>query len=1820
MEVMAELLGYQITEQLYVGSRTLVYRGLRARDRHPVVIKLLQNSFPSFNELVQFRNQYAIMCCIADATAEDLIPSSIVRPIALEPYQNAYALVMEDFGGISLKQFLQQEGNCGRNPQAVAQFFEIAIQIAEALDELYRHRVIHKDIKPANILINLETNQIKLIDFSIASLLPRETQEIQNPNVLEGTLAYLSPEQTGRMNRGIDYRSDFYSLGITFYELLTEQLPFKSNEPIELVHCHLAKQPPPIHQINPDLPRILSALINKLMAKNAEDRYQSALGLKHDLEICRHQWAETGQIQPFALGSRDVSDRFSIPEKLYGRQAEVEVLLDAFDRVSNGNTELMLVAGSSGIGKTAVVNEVHKPIVKQRGYFIKGKYDQFQRNIPFSAFVQAFRELMGQLLSESDTQISQWKSKILAAVGENGQVLIEVIPELEHIIGQQPAVLELSGSAAQNRFNLLFQQFVWVFTTKEHPLVIFLDDLQWADLASLKLLQLMMMDAGHLLVIAAYRDNEVSLIHPFMLALEEIGKTSTIVNRIRLAPLTLVDLNHWVADTLSCTTNTAQPLTTLIHQKTKGNPFFAAQFLKLLHDEALISFDAEAGHWQCDIAQVRSRSLTEDVVEFMVQQLQKLSIEAQKALRLAACIGNQFDLETLAIVHEKSQLETATDLWETLQEGFIIPVSDIYKFYQSNGTISEADLEIRLDNLSNIQQSERLPRYKFSHDRVQQAAYCLIHPDQKQATHLKIGRLLWGNAAIEAHSEKIFEVVNQLNEGLPLITEPIERQQVARLNLLAGRTAKLSTAYASALNYLALGIELLTEESWQTDYDLTLMLHIEAAEAAYLSARYSMSEQWVNQIEQHTTSILDIAKAYELKIQLYMAQLEMEKAIATGLEALSALGILIASPLHRNHDDLKLPALTELDQIVEMTDPTKLAALRILNAVTTTAYQTQPEVFRWIVLTQLDLCICEGHSASAAFAYIAYAWFCGTIGAADRAYHAGQIAMALSERFNAKELRCSLIQLFECFVRHQKEHIQKTFLPLVESIQIGLEDGDLEYVGYSAMNYVTHLFFSGEPLEILGETQLQYVELLLKLKQEFQIYYSQLWRQLTLNLQGQAIDPCNLVGESFDETIILPRLQAAQNHQSLFGYYTNKLILNYMFQHYDQAVHYAELTEQYAGCGAGLMASAVYCFYYSLALLAHYEQVQPQIQSGYLQKVAANQRVMKRWADSAPMNYLHKYCLVEAERQRLLGGKAEAIELYDRAIELTRENHYPNEEALACELAAKFYLGWDKEVIACSYMTEAYYAYSRWGAKAKIDDLEQRYRQLLAPILQPQKRTFAATETLLLTSDRSSRSATSASGISDTLDLATLLKASQALSSEIELEKLFATLLQVVIENAGADKCVLLMPQGDHWGIEAILQTGETDGQAAHPPAILRSMPLQAGRDVPISLIQSVKHTLRPIVIWNASVHPTLIVDLYISQRQPKSLLCMPILSQGKLVGILYLENNLTSGAFTNDRVELLNLICAQAAISLENARLYHQAQHALTELQQAQLQIIQSEKMSALGNLVAGVAHEINNPIAFLAGNINPALNYTKDLFELIDLYQQKYPDSDQDIQAMIEEIDLSYVREDLPNLIKSMQTGVSRIREISTSLRTFSRADSDRPITCNLHAGIDSTLLILKHRLKANEIRPAIEVKTEYGQIPLIECYAGQLNQVFMNLLANAIDALEEASQGYSFAEIAARSNQITVRTELSSDAQSAIIRIKDNGTGMTEKMKQKAFDHLFTTKAVGKGTGLGLTIAYSIVVEKHQGTIEAHSTLGVGTEFVITIPVKAAIEGKD
>jgi len=1929
--------GYRISEELYNGSRTIVYRGYRD-DSLPVVIKLLKNPYPSFSELVQFRNQYTI--------AKNLNSPLIIQTYSLEPYQNGYALVMEDFGGISLK-----EWRTGENLRNITEFLQIAIALCNALDILYRDQIIHKDIKPANILINPATKQVKLIDFSIASLLPRETQTLMNPNVLEGTLSYISPEQTGRMNRGIDYRTDFYSLGVTFYELLTGELPFQSIDPMELVHSHLAKLPPNMNtnplltkerlpkagEVSFPIPQVLCDIVMKLMAKNAEDRYQSALGLKFDLEKCLSQLQETGEIKSFPIAQRDVCDRFIIPDKLYGREIEVETLIQAFERVSLGATEMMLVAGFSGIGKTAVVNEVHKPIVRQRGYFIKGKFDQFQRNIPLSALVQAFNDFMEQLLTESDSQIQQWKSKILEAVGENGQVIIEVIPELERIIGQQPSPPELSGNAAQIRFNLIFQKFTQVFTTTEHPLVMFLDDLQWADSASLKLMQLLMADTGHLLLIGAYRDNEVEKAHPLMLTLSEIEKTQATINTITLTPLNQRQVNQLIADTLKCSESLALPLSLLVSQKTQGNPFFATQFIKALHQDRLIQFNFESGFWECDIAQVTTQAVTDDVVAFMAFQLQRLPQSTQNILQLAACIGNQFDLATLAIVSESSEIETAADLWKALQEGLLLTTGDVYKFFQH----SEQD-----SDLKPINYNFQVPNYKFLHDRVQQAAYSLIPEAQKQTTHLKLGQLLLNNISPSEQEEKIFKIVSQLNLGLGLIAQQIERDQLAQLNLLAGRKAIAATAYTAAIEYLTLGMELLTADSWQSHYNLTLALYEDAAKAEYLNTSFEQAIKLTDLILQQTTQMLDRVKAYELKVQIYIAQDQQVKAIETGLKALEQLKISLRSPDVEPENRLaQLPTLTNLANIPEMTNLESLAALRLLISITPPVHHVKPDMFPSVALTKLHLCLEQGHSSLAAFAYGSYGVFlCAVIGDIDTAYYSSQIALKLLEQYQSKEISSKIYMLFGVFICAYKEHGRNTLIALRESIQCGLEVGDIEHASYSMMAECTHLFLIGETLDAVEERQTKYINLLLKLKQKHCVDYAKIWRQVTLNLLNRSSHQYYLTGVDFDETEMLPHLHNTHNHQSLFAIYLAKTAILYTFDQYEQAASNAEKATEYMDGAFGLLLVVAHNFYYSLCLLAKYSSCdrQQDQQECWLNQVVSNQKLMHYWAGYAPVNFQHKYDLVEAETARVIGDKLKAMEYYDRAITLAKANGYIQEEALSNELAAKFYLGWDKEKVAQTYMQEAYYCYARWGAKAKIEDLEKHYPQLLQAILQQQRINLNPSETIAFrgTSSSTRTSSTGSTSISDVLDFTSVLKAAQAISSSLELDQLVASLTRIILENSGAKKAALILPQEDTWQVRAITSNSQIDIQTVLQPQLLDNC-----QDIPVNIINYVKNTKQTVVIDNCTTNIIGLIGEYMHSSQPQSVLCTPIINQGRLVGILYLENQLTQGVFTSDRLSIINFLCTQAAISLENAQLYNhlqerekflssiyegvgclifvtdildngrleytgwskscelaigisasqvlgktpqelhgdegavvyqnylhcfqtgipvtyeecltfnhqkiwwlttlsplkdetgkvyrvvgttiniserkQAEEAVTEksqalgtaladLQQAQLKIVQSEKMSALGNLVAGVAHEMNNPLGFIAASLKQAKPTIADIVEHLKLYQGSLLNPNDQIKEHAEEIDLDYTLEDLPKIIDSMVMACDRLKNISTSLRTFSRADKDYKVPFNIHEGIESTILILKHRLKENEQRPAIEVIADYANLPKIECFPGQLNQVFMNILANAIDALDESNVGRSFEEIKSNINRITIKTSLVNEK--VKIAIADNGKGMNEEVKQKIFDYLFTTKGVGKGTGLGLAIARQIVTEKHGGAIEVDSRLGEGTEFVIHLPI--------
>ncbi|AOY82692.1 trifunctional serine/threonine-protein kinase/ATP-binding protein/sensor histidine kinase [Moorena producens JHB] len=1857
------LTGYQMTEIIYSGSRTLVYQGIRESDQKPVVIKLLKSEYPSFGELVQFRNQYTI--------TKNLDLPGIVKPYSLKHYRNGYGLVMEDFGGISLKTYCSNLESLKLT--SLKEFFDIALQIASILDGLYRNRVIHKDIKPANILINRDTKQVKLIDFSIASLLPRETQVLQSPNVLEGTLAYLSPEQTGRMNRGIDYRSDFYSLGVTFYELLTGQLPFPSTDPMELVHCHIAKQPPSVHSINPDIPIIVSDMISKLMAKNAEDRYQSALGLKYDLETCFNQWQETGRIKSFELGTHDICDRFVIPEKLYGRAKEVETLLAAFDRVAGktqfeedsyrGRSEMILVAGFSGIGKTAVVNEVHKPIVRQRGYFIKGKFDQFMRNIPFSAFVQAFRDLMGQLLTERDAQLQHWKIKILLALGENGQVIIDVIPELERIIGKQSPVPDLSAGAAQNRFNRLFQKFIQVFTSAEHPLVIFLDDLQWVDSASLKLMQLLISetDTRYLLLIGAYRDNEVSPTHPLMLTLDEISKTEVNVNSITLAPLKHSDLNHLIADTLSCSEELAQPLTELVFQKTKGNPFFATQFLKSLHADNLIRFNFEVGHWECDIAQVRALALSDDVVEFMALQLRKLPAATQQILQLAACIGNQFDLATLAIVYEKSQTETAADLWKALQEGLLLPQSEIYKFFQttdeSQQSIGESYPPSRLPHHSS-------PIYKFLHDRVQQAAYCLIAQDHKQQTHLKIGQLLLSNTSEQEQEEKIFDIVNQLNIGADLITNSFQRDQLAELNLLAGKKAKSATAYQPALRYFNYGLKLLRSDSWESNYDLSLSLSIAAVEAEYLTVNLERAKHLSNIVLKQANNFLDKVKVYELQILFYITQNKMNEAIDLGINVLKMLGIAIPTEAQeintevyqlREELQLEVEDIANLANLPDITDPYQLAAIRILTNASSASYIANPVLWPLIILTTVKLCIKYGHSSWAASAYSWYgALLCGAYLDIDRGYEFGRLSIQLLEQYNALELTAKVGNMFDVFVRPWKEHIRETDTSLIAAIQSGFDNGDIEYAFYAAVHYCNYHFFAGNNLDSVQRIQGKYFEAIAKAKFEFHESFIRIGQQTVANLLGQVANPRYLVGDYIDESTILPNWIENNIVFLVLCAYGAKTMLLYLFKEYTEAVEAGAIGKHYEQAAAGTLYVSEHSFYYSLALLANCNQVDSQQKQEALEIVAANQERLRLWAQHAPVNYQHQYDLVEAERARVEGNILWAMEGYDRAITGAMDTGYLQVEALANELAAEFFLDWDKTTIAQAYLTNAYYAYARWGAKAKVEDLEKRYTELLAPILVESKISVNPSNTVNPTVTSSSTK------ISEALDLASVIKASQVLSSEIHLDQLLSTLMEVVIENAGAEKCVLMLPKAGKWVIEAQgsmdqvlkprllsevgnrqqatgnsgeeLTQSDAAGSWGFPPeatasrtgsenydsknletkpvlTVLQSIPIEESNTIPISVINAVSHKSQALVFDNASEKTTLAADPYIIQQQPKSVLCTPILNQGKLIGILYLENNQCTAAFTSDRLEVLKLLCSQAAISLENAQLYTNLERAksqledyshnleekvaertqelsqtLEDLKATQKKLVESEKMAALGGLVAGVAHEINTPVGTSITAASILADETKG-------FRQALQDG---------KLKRSVLNNYLDTVEESSELILSNLERAGELVQSFKQVAVDQAHldkrTLNVKEYLEEVLISLEPQLKQTSHTLTIEG----DETVTIETYPGAISQVITNLVMNSI------SHGYQ----PKQNGQLHLQVDRVEEQ--LMITYHDDGCGIAQDHLGQIFEPFFTTARARGGSGLGLHIVYNLVTQKLLGQIEVNSQIGKGTEFIITIPI--------
>ncbi|AFY42581.1 ATP-binding sensor histidine kinase [Nostoc sp. PCC 7107] len=1788
--------GYELTEILHEGDDTIIYRAISEYDKQPSILKVLKADYPSIDAIARLRHEYKI--------TENLNLAGVVKVLRLETHKNRLAIVFEDIHGYSLKQLLSQ------SRQDLKSFMSIAIQLAKALVSVHNCHIIHKDIKPANIIINPKTGLVKLTDFSIASRLDKEITQLANPNQLEGTLVYMSPEQTGRMNRNLDYRSDFYSLGVTFYEMLTDQLPFQSNDPLELVYSHIAKEPTDIGLLNSEIPSAISSLVKKLMAKNAEDRYQTAKGLLADLEICQEQLETTGEISNFTPGRLDILSQLLIPQKLYGRESQVNSLLEAFERVSQGKRELILVSGYSGIGKSSVVNEVNKPITRAKGFFISGKFDQFQRNVPYASLIQAFSSLMRQLLTEDDTQFEIWRRKILAAVKSYGKVIIDVIPEVELVIGKQPEVAQLSAAESQNRFNRVFTDFIRVFATKDHPLVIFLDDLQWSDSATLKLIQLLITDqkTKYLLLIGAYRNNEVTITHPLIQKIDEINKSHNLVQDIVLQALSIDNYHQLIADTLNENSDKINPLVDLLYNKTAGNPFFLTQLLLVLHQENLFNFDFNTGLWQWDIDKIQTIGIIDKrIVELIASRIKNLPIATQEILKLAACIGNRFSLDILSIVSGKSPATTASDLYAALQCGLILPLSDAYRI----PLVFEQEESVKLTFDS------KQISYKFLHDRIQQAAYSLIPENQKQGTHLRIGRLLLEQTPAELLSENILDIVNQLNVGWDLLTQQSQKYELAKLNLLAGKKAKAATAYEAAAKYLNIGLKLLIADSWQKYYELTLDLYTETTEIEYLNGDFEQSNHLGNIAVNRANNILDKVKLYEVKMLTYMAQNQMPEVLEIGVKALRELGVILPNNPTQLHVLLALietkialigKPIEKLALLPDMSDPDKLAAMQILLQIVPAASQAGSFLFVLSVLAMVRLSIKYGKSPVSAYGYAAY----GTIltdkfNQVETGYKLGKLAVDLLANMNDNSIKATVYFVNNGTISFYKEHLKDTIPPLLEGMQSGLELGNIENAGYCAVIAGYHALLSGENLESVDKKISGYVDLMQKLKLQSLGVATSMFRQVALNLQGKSSQKAVLIGEAFDEITMAAEL--LKNYSFKGFYYGCKTIVCYLFDEYALAIENAILAEKTHADNVGLLIYTANNFYHSLALTALCNQALPLQKKQYLKQVTANQQKMKKWSIQASCNFQHKYELVEAEKARVLGKFQVAIDLYDCAIAGAKKHGYVAEEALANELAAKCYIDFGKEKIAKMYITEAYYGYIHWGAMAKIQYLDEHYNNLIIRSVNWKQSEIDVTRTIATTKINYSGTTSNNDGI---LDLATILKASQAISSEIVLDKLLEKLLQIILENAAAQKGCLILFKDNELFLEAV---NSIDSNSI----ILQSTPVKASKDIPVPIIEYVARTQEVLVINDVLSEPNYQSNLYIQQHKPISILCNPIFYQGKFIGILYLENKLIASAFTKENIKVLNLITSQAAISLENSRLYQQAQNyakqlesSLSDLTEMQLQLVQSEKMSTLGNLVSGIAHEINNPIGFIIGNLKPASEYIQDLLKVIDLYENYYPQPAPEITKTLRDVDVEYVREDLPKLIASMQEGINRIYDVSLSLRTFSRGDTQKPSICNLHEIFDSTILILKHRLKASQARPAIEVVKNYDDIPLVRCFPGQLSQVFMNLIANAIDALEESNIGRNIDEIKAHPNRIMLTTKLNEEHKSVLIYIKDNGVGMTPEVKQKIFDHLFTTKPVGKGTGLGLAIARQIIIEKHGGSIEVNSVSGQGTEFIIQLPL--------
>ncbi|WP_257450234.1 trifunctional serine/threonine-protein kinase/ATP-binding protein/sensor histidine kinase [Archangium lipolyticum] len=1729
---MVNVPGYTLLDTLKSTGASILYNARRDADRLPVIVKMPVAQHSGAREAERYRREHAILHKLRDVRG-------VARTLGCEQSQGRPVLLLEGAGGKALSE------GVGR-PLGVERFLELAISLSETLAEIHRHGVIHKDLKPSNLIL-LPSGEARIIDFGTAILQTVEHVDAVSTTLIEGTPAYMSPEQTGRMNRSVDHRSDLYSLGVTFYELLTGTLPFHGRDALEWFHAHMAQLPRPPHERVPGLPPVLSAIVMKLLAKVAEERYQSAEGLKADLERCRDD-LRRGVREEFPLGAHDISPHFQMPQRLYGRDTQVATLVSAFERISQGGSpELLLISGYSGIGKSAVVHELYRPVAQRRGIFLQGKFDQFQRGIPYATLAQAIRGLVQQLLAGTDAELEVWRERLREAWEGHGQLLVELVPQLELVVGKQPPLPELPPTEAQARFNRVFQRFLGAVSTSEHPLVVFLDDLQWADPASLRLIQHLIShpDTPPLLLVGAYRDNEVSPSHPLMLARQEMLKERVRVTDIRLEPLSLEQLQRLIADALpGAGQELIEPLSAQVHEKTGGNPFFFIQLMRTLNQDGLLTRTPE-GSWRWDAEGVRARGYSDNVVDFMAGKLRQLPEVTQHLLSLSACAGNVFPLQTLSIISDLPVGEVERGLESALQDGQLM----------RSGS----------------------EQYRFLHDRIQQAAHALIPEEQRKAVHLRIGRLLRASLSPEEMRERVFDVVNQLNAGAELILAPEERHDVARLNAEAGRKAQASTAHRSAVSYFTAALQLLPGDSWEREHAFTFELHLQRAISEFMSGNPAGARQLSLTLRPRARTPAEIAAVTCLRGDIHVAANESEEAVACLLDGLAALGMPMSphpswdEVLAANEEVWALMGERSIESLVDlplMTDPDTKAAMNILSALFAPALFTDLNLLILHLSRMVLLCLRHGNTESAVNGYAWYGLMQGHCFKKYREGHAfASLACAIVECHDFSVSRGKALYGME-LVNHWTRPLSISVELIREAFQHAVPAGDFQTACYCCNHTVTDLLALGHSLEEVYQESVARLDFVrkagLQASQDV-IVFSQRYVQ---QLRGLSPSFGSLSGEDFQEESFEALMVSAPVSTVMCWYLILKLQARFMSGAYEEARQALVRAGKILWSSVGHIQLFDYHLYSALTLAACYEDATPETRREYLEALRRHHAQLEEWASHCPENFRAAERLVSAELARCLGMQDEAMYAYDAALQAAREHGFLQNAGLAAELAARFWRERRVPTIALPYAREARDAYRKWGAEGKVRHLEERWPLLVASV-----------EGLDSTSHDTS---------STQLDALSVVKAQQAISGEIVLERLVTTLMEVAIENAGAQRGALLLPHGNSLRIAAISNDSEDGVQVfpeeeAHPECL------------PLTLLAYVRRTCEHVLIGDASRPHSFSSDAYLERGLARAVLCLPLMRKEGLAGVLYLENRLAAEAFTPSRLTLLGHIASQAAISIENARLYDEVQRAETalrhakdelerrvdertqELKQTQVRLVETARAVGMTEIASNVLHNVGNVLTSAVVNMEMTrqavgasrIVRVRQVATLLEEHRGQLADfftKDPRGERLIEYLsaladELLTEQTDLQENLEAMNRHIEHIRAIVQVQQTYAKT-SLLLEECDLAQLVDDALRIQQEALK----RHGVDVTLQIDRVPRVRLDKHKVLQILINLISNARFALDGMPEGQ---------RRMTVR--LTAGNGHACLQVVDNGIGIEPEVQAKLFSHGFTTRKDGHGFGL-------------------------------------------